>query len=273
MKVHFASHRSQGIFFAIVALGILLPILSRVPPFGALQSVNAWTNAFTIAVIYSILAIGLNVVIGFAGLLDLGYAAFFALGGYTYALVASPFLNIHLPFWPVLIIGAIIGAIFGILLGAPTLRLRGDYLAIVTLGLGEIVSILATSKWAEPLVGGPQGMRGVTKAQFLGLNPQDVPQHFYYLALIFVVFAFFVSRRLANSRIGRAWNAMREGRLALMTPVMTFTDGRWVAMMRWMPTARAICAMRQMLFSTSRAATIMRSLSSSTTMRMNGRRS
>ena len=98
LSVHFAAHRSQGIFFAIVALGILLPILSRVPPFGALQSVNAWTNAFTIAVIYSILAIGLNVVIGFAGLLDLGYAAFFALGGYTYALVASPFLNIHLPF-------------------------------------------------------------------------------------------------------------------------------------------------------------------------------
>ena len=112
---------------------------------------------------------------------------------------------------PVILIAvALGGALAGLLVGVPSLRLRGDYLAIVTLGLGEIVSILATSKWAEPLVGGPQGMRGVTKAQFLGFNPQDVPQHFYYLALIFVVLAFFVSRRLANSRIGRAWNAMRE---------------------------------------------------------------
>ena len=90
------------------------------------------------------------------------------------------------------------------------LRLRGDYLAIVTLGLGEIVSVLTASKWAQPLVGGPQGMRDVTKAEVFGLNFQDDPQHFYYLALAFVVLAVFVSWRLSTSRIGRAWNAMRE---------------------------------------------------------------
>jgi branched-chain amino acid transport system permease protein len=88
--------------------------------------------------------------------------------------------------------------------------LRGDYLAIVTLGLGEIVSVITASKWAQPLIGGPQGMRGVTKAEVIGLNFQDNPQHFYYLALAFVLLAAFFSWRLSTSRIGRAWNAMRE---------------------------------------------------------------
>jgi len=214
MKVHFASHRSQGIFFAIVALGIALPILSRVPPFGALQSVNAWTNAFTIAVIYSILAIGLNVVIGFAGLLDLGYAAFFALGGYTYALVASPFLNIHLPFWPVLIIGAMIGAIFGVLLGAPTLRLRGDYLAIVTLGFGEIVPITLLN--ADKFTAGVIGIGGIDKPSIPGIYTFDLtnPWPFYILVLAMLAVVVIVVYRLEDSKIGRAWEAIREDELA-----------------------------------------------------------
>ncbi|MFM8944661.1 MAG: ABC transporter permease subunit [Actinomycetota bacterium] len=172
--------------------------------------------------VYALLGLGLNIVVGYAGLLDLGYVAFYAFGAYSMSILSgallnttsgvskAPLLSLHLNFWVAIVVVALVAACIGLLIGAPVLRLRGDYLAIVTLGLGEIVSILATSKWAEPLVGGPQGMRGVTKAQFLGLNPQDVPQHFYYLALLFVVFAFFVSRRLANSRIGRAWNAMRE---------------------------------------------------------------
>jgi branched-chain amino acid transport system permease protein len=96
------------------------------------------------------------------------------------------------------------------LIGAPVLRLRGDYLAIVTLGLGEIVSIITASRWAQPLIGGPQGMRGVTNAEILGLNFQKDPQAFYYLALAFVLLALFVSWRLAASRVGRAWTAMRE---------------------------------------------------------------
>ncbi len=104
----------------------------------------------------------------------------------------------------------LLAAVVGLLIGAPVLRLRGDYLAIVTLGLGEIVSVITASKWAQPLIGGPQGMRGVTKAEVFGLNFQDNPQHFYYLALAFVLLAAFVSWRLSTSRIGRAWNAMRE---------------------------------------------------------------
>jgi branched-chain amino acid transport system permease protein len=105
---------------------------------------------------------------------------------------------------------ALLAAGVGFLIGAPVLRLRGDYLAIVTLGLGEIVSVITASKWAQPLIGGPQGMRGVTKAEIGAFNPQDHPQQFYYLALAFVLLALFISWRLAASRVGRAWNAMRE---------------------------------------------------------------
>ena len=126
VRAYFRKHRSFGIFVGVVLLSVALPLLTRVPPFDGIQSTNAWVNAFTTAAIYAMLAMGLNVVIGFAGLLDLGYAAFFALGGYTYALAASPFSGIHLPFWPMLLAGGIVGAIFGVLLGAPTLRLRGD---------------------------------------------------------------------------------------------------------------------------------------------------
>ena len=103
-NAYFAQHRSLGVLVAVIVIGGALPLMSRIPPFGELQSMNAWVNAFTIAGIYALLAVGLNVVIGFAGLLDLGYAAFFALGGYTYAIVASPFFDIHLPFWPMLIL-------------------------------------------------------------------------------------------------------------------------------------------------------------------------
>jgi branched-chain amino acid transport system permease protein len=201
-----------GVLVGLVALALLAPLVLGSVISEVLGSV----------MVYALLGLGLNIVVGYAGLLDLGYVAFYAFGAYLMAILSgallnttsgvskAPLLSLHLNFWVAIVIVAIVAACVGVLIGAPVLRLRGDYLAIVTLGLGEIVSILATSKWAEPLVGGPQGMRGVTKAQFLGLNPQDVPQHFYYLALIFVVFAFFVSRRLANSRIGRAWNAMRE---------------------------------------------------------------
>jgi branched-chain amino acid transport system permease protein len=171
--------------------------------------------------IYVLLGIGLNIVVGYAGLLDLGYVAFFAFGAYTLGLLTGAFLNTttgaaepalsaDLNFYVAIWIVALLAAGVGLLIGAPVLRLRGDYLAIVTLGLGEIVSIITASKWAQPLIGGPQGMRGVTKAEFAGFNFQDNPQHFYYLALAFVLLALFVSWRLAGSRIGRAWNAMRE---------------------------------------------------------------
>jgi branched-chain amino acid transport system permease protein len=200
-----------GLFVAILAIMTILPLLLGTAISEVLGSV----------MIYVLLGLGLNIVVGYAGLLDLGYVAFFAFGAYTTGLLTGAFLNTttgaatpalsaDLNFYVAVWIVALLAAGVGLLIGAPVLRLRGDYLAIVTLGLGEIVSVLTASKWAQPLIGGPQGMRGVTKAEVFGLNFQDNPQHFYYLALAFVLLAAFVSWRLSTSRIGRAWNAMRE---------------------------------------------------------------
>src|SRR5213592_3436698 len=108
-------------------------------PFALAGIGTAWVRITNTAILYVFLALGLNIVVGFAGLLDLGYIAFYAVGAYTYALLASPHFNLHLPFWVILPAGAALAALFGLLLGAPTLKLRGDYLAIVTLGFGEIV--------------------------------------------------------------------------------------------------------------------------------------
>jgi branched-chain amino acid transport system permease protein len=200
-----------GLFLVLVAILAILPLL--------LGSVISETLGQVM--IYVLLGLGLNIVVGYAGLLDLGYVAFFAFGAYTTGLLTGAFLNTttgaaqpalsaDLNFYVAVWIVALLAAGLGLLIGAPVLRLRGDYLAIVTLGLGEIVSVITASKWAQPLIGGPQGMRGVTKAEIFGLNPQDDPQHFYYLALAFVLLAAFVSWRLSTSRIGRAWTAMRE---------------------------------------------------------------
>ena len=200
-----------GLLVAILAILAIMPLLLGTVISEVLGQV----------MIYVLLGIGLNIVVGYAGLLDLGYVAFFAFGAYTLGLFTGAFLNTtagaaepalsaDLNFYVAIWIVALLAAGLGLLIGAPVLRLRGDYLAIVTLGLGEIVSIITASKWAQPLIGGPQGMRGVTKAEFAGLNFQDNPQHFYYLVLAFVLFALFISWRLAGSRIGRAWNAMRE---------------------------------------------------------------
>jgi branched-chain amino acid transport system permease protein len=200
-----------GLLLVLVAILVILPLL--------LGSVISETLGQVM--IYVLLGLGLNIVVGYAGLLDLGYVAFFAFGAYTTGLLTGAFLNTttgaaqpalsaDLNFYVAVWIVALLAAGVGLLIGAPVLRLRGDYLAIVTLGLGEIVSVITASKWAQPLIGGPQGMRGVTKAEIFGLNPQDNPQHFYYLALAFVLLAAFVSWRLSNSRIGRAWTAMRE---------------------------------------------------------------
>jgi branched-chain amino acid transport system permease protein len=200
-----------GLFVAILAILTILPLLLGTVISEVLGSV----------MIYVLLGLGLNIVVGYAGLLDLGYVAFFAFGAYTTGVLTGAFLNTttgaatpalsaDLNFFVAVWIVALLAAGVGLLIGAPVLRLRGDYLAIVTLGLGEIVSVMTASKWAQPLIGGPQGMRGVTKAEVFGLNFQDNPQHFYYLALAFVLLAAFVSWRLSTSRIGRAWNAMRE---------------------------------------------------------------
>jgi branched-chain amino acid transport system permease protein len=170
--------------------------------------------------IYVLLGIGLNIVVGYAGLLDLGYVFFFAVGAYSTALLTGAALNtftgsgppavsLDLNFYLAIPIVLVIAAGAGLLIGAPVLRLRGDYLALVTLGLGEMVTVLVRSPWFVPLVGGPNGMRGVPDAAIAGFGFRET-QHFYYLALAFVLAALFVSRRLYGSRIGRAWTAMRE---------------------------------------------------------------
>jgi ABC-type branched-subunit amino acid transport system permease subunit len=214
VRAYFRKHRSFGIFVGVALLSIALPLLTRVPPFDGIQSTNAWVNAFTTAAIYAMLAMGLNVVIGFAGLLDLGYAAFFALGGYTYALAASPFSGIHLPFWPMLLAGGIVGAIFGVLLGAPTLRLRGDYLAIVTLGFGEIVPITLMN--ADKFTDGVNGIGGIDKPSIPGILEFTLinPWPMYGLVIVLFTLIMIMIYRIEDSRLGRTWDAIREDELA-----------------------------------------------------------
>jgi len=163
------------------------------------------------ALIYVVIALGLNIVVGLAGLLDLGYVAFYAVGAYAYAL-----LNHHygLGFWSVLPVGAALGALFGILLGFPVLRLRGDYLAIVTLGFGEIIR-LVLENW-NALSFGPSGIANIDRPGFFGiaLSLEGATRYMYFLVVGLAVFTVFVVNRLQNSRIGRAWIALREDEIA-----------------------------------------------------------
>jgi branched-chain amino acid transport system permease protein len=125
---------------AMLWVGVTLVAVTLLTlPFALAAIGTAWVRIMNLAILFTLLSLGLNIVVGYAGLLDLGYIAFYGVGAYTYALLASPQLNIHLPFWIILPIGGLVACVFGVLLGAPTLRLRGDYLAIVTLGFGEIV--------------------------------------------------------------------------------------------------------------------------------------
>jgi len=166
------------------------------------------------AILYILLALGLNIVVGFAGLLDLGYIAFYAVGAYVYALLASPQFGLHLPFWVILPIGAAVAALFGAMLGAPTLKLRGDYLAIVTLGFGEIIRIFLNNL-SRPvnITNGPQGITGIDPFTLPGFR-FDSPIKYYYLLLAVVLIVIVINLRLQNSRIGRAWEAIREDEIA-----------------------------------------------------------
>ena len=214
VRTYFKRHRSLGIFAGVVLLSVALPLATRIPPFDGIQSTNAWANAFTTAAIYAMLAMGLNIVIGFAGLLDLGYAAFFALGGYAYAFVAAPYTGVHLPFWPMLLAGGVVGAIFGILLGAPTLRLRGDYLAIVTLGFGEIVPITLMN--SDKFTNGVNGISGIDKPNIPGILQFTLtnPWPMYGLVVALFTIIMIMIFRLQDSRLGRTWDAIREDELA-----------------------------------------------------------
>jgi len=217
--------------FAVAAVLIALPFV--VGTMG-----NAWVRALAFAALYVMLALGLNIVVGFAGLLDLGYIAFYAVGAYMYALLASPHLTSNFPalaamfpqgfhnsIWMVIPLGAALAAFFGVVLGAPVLKLRGDYLAIVTLGFGEIIRIFLNNLNAPlNLTNGPQGITlidpvrfgGVSLARTLDLGFVKLPSvHlYYYLFLLLTVITVIVCIRLQDSRLGRAWMAIREDDIA-----------------------------------------------------------
>jgi branched-chain amino acid transport system permease protein len=169
------------------------------------------SQALFLVGLYVMMGLGLNIVVGYAGLLDLGYVAFFAIGAYVMGLFTSTgVLGISdLNFWETLPIALLIGLLAGVLLGFPVLRMRGDYLAIVTLGFGEIIRIVATSDWLAPFEGGPQGILHIPNPSFFG-QLMEKPQEMYYLVVAGSLLIAFVTIRLKDSRLGRQWMAMRE---------------------------------------------------------------
>jgi branched-chain amino acid transport system permease protein len=206
--------------------GIVLVALALIAlPFALAHIGTAWVRITNLAILFVFLALGLNIVVGFAGLLDLGYIAFYAVGAYVYALLASPHFNIHLPFWIILPIGAAVACLFGALLGAPTLKLRGDYLAIVTLGFGEIIRIFLNNL-SQPvnITNGPQGITLIDpfrlgsfnfgKSEVIGGLTFSGPIKYYYFLMLVLIVVIVINLRLQNSRIGRAWEAIREDEIA-----------------------------------------------------------
>jgi ABC-type branched-subunit amino acid transport system permease subunit len=189
--------------YAFFAIAIVTPLVF---------SNGGFVNFLADAGAFVLLALGLNIVIGYAGLLDLGYAAFFAIGSYTFAMLASPQFGIHIPFWIMLFVASGVAALFGIVLGAPTLRLRGDYLAIVTLGFGEIVpqTFLNLSQWT----GGPNGIGSLDQPTIFGYRFGFQALPYYYLILGLIAVAVLAASNLRASRLGRAWMAIREDELA-----------------------------------------------------------
>ena len=221
-----------------IAVYIVSGVLLLILPLVAQSFGNAWVRILDFALLYVLLALGLNIVVGYAGLLDLGYVAFYAVGAYLFGLLASPHLTdafpaiqaifpngLHLPWWAALPLGALLAGIIGMILGAPTLKLRGDYLAIVTLGFGEIVRVFLNNLDAPVnITNGPKGLTAVDSFnifgyemgkthQVFGLEFPGVTNH-YYLFLLMVIFSVFVCYRLERSRIGRAWMAIREDEVA-----------------------------------------------------------
>jgi branched-chain amino acid transport system permease protein len=204
------------VYAALIVAALLLPSRA-IGSFMTPQSDWATVLFYPIGV-YILLAIGLNVVVGQAGLLDLGYVAFFAIGGYTMAVLGTKF---GWSFWEILIVGVLLTSISGLILGAPTLRLRGDYLAIVTLGFGEIVRITAQN---TDYIGGPRGIAGIphppnlSDIEIFGVTPFTYgvldPRPYYYLLVFLIVLTIIFVRRLENSRVGRAWAAIREDEFA-----------------------------------------------------------
>ena len=213
-------------------------VLLCVLPFVVQVAGNAWVRIIDISLLYVLLALGLNIVVGYAGLLDLGYVAFYAVGAYMLGLLASSQLTdsfasiaamvpggLHTPWWIVIPLGALVAGGAGVLLGAPTLKLRGDYLAIVTLGFGEIVRVFMNNLDAPVnITNGPKGISGIDEISIFGVSlgkthhffGLDWPKttNYYFLFVILVIFAVVICHRLERSRIGRAWMAIREDEIA-----------------------------------------------------------
>ena len=224
--------KNKVIPFVLAAAALL------VLPLGLQVFGNAWVRIADVALLYVLLALGLNIVVGYAGLLDLGYVAFFAIGAYMYGLLSSPQLTesfayiaamfpngLHAPLWVIIPAGAGLAGLFGVLLGAPTLRLRGDYLAIVTLGFGEIIRVFMNNLDAPiNITNGPKGISQIDSLHFFGLDlgkklmigefEVASVSLYYYLFLALVLFSILISHRLQLSRVGRAWMAIREDEIA-----------------------------------------------------------
>ena len=224
--------KNKLIVFLIAAIGLLvLPLLAQ-------SAGNFWVRMIDFALLYVLLALGLNIVVGYAGLLDLGYVAFYAVGAYMFGLMASPHLTdtfpalaamfphgIHTPIWLVIPLGAALAGMAGMLLGAPTLKLRGDYLAIVTLGFGEIIRVFMNNlDRPVNITNGPKGISQIDSIKIFGLDlgkPVEVfgfqlasVTLYYYLFLFLVVVSVVICYRLEQSRVGRAWMAIREDEIA-----------------------------------------------------------
>ncbi len=210
---------------SLVGIALIAAALVALPFVLGMGGGQAWVRIVNFAILYVFLALGLNIVVGFAGLLDLGYIAFYAVGAYAWALLASPHFGLHLPVWAILPIGALLACFFGVVLGSPTLKLRGDYLAIVTLGFGEIVRIFLNNLNAPVnITNGPQGInlidpvslggfRFAGNSDLLGLTLNG-PQKYYFLLVALAILIVVINLRLQHSRIGRAWQAIREDEIA-----------------------------------------------------------
>lgn len=195
--IHTKIHR--GLLFSLLILFLLaLPLFMN----------NYFIDVTTLTGIYIVLALGLNIVVGLAGLLNLGFVAFYAIGAYSYAILST---QAHISFWASLPIGIFLVAVSGVLLGFPALRLKGDYLAIVTLGFGEMIHLILNN-W-DSVTKGPNGILNIAPPM-VGSFIFREPVHYYYLILIFVILTAVAIRRINNSRIGRAWIAIREDEVA-----------------------------------------------------------
>jgi branched-chain amino acid transport system permease protein len=224
--------KNKLLVFAVCAVLLLaLPLFAQ-------QFGQGWVRIMALALLYVLLALGLNIVVGYAGLLDLGFVAFYAVGAYMYALLASPHLfenfawiaqllpnGLHTPIWLVIPLAAALAALAGVLLGTPVLKLRGDYLAIVTLGFGEIIRVFMNNlEHPVNITNGPRGLDRIDSLSFMGLDFGKkldlggfvIPSVtlYYYLFLFLVVVSVVICWRLETSRIGRAWMAIREDEIA-----------------------------------------------------------